>query len=107
MKLDELTELFRRLGARNPEAWASSQITDGLAQVDRIIEYVETNMDQSDIEAHLELSSAYDIRLGNLPYEEKAARHFRHLLRAAELGAGPIVSLAAAHIYLQPTSTAL
>lgn len=69
------------------------------AEVDRMIEYVETNMDQNDIEAHLELSGAYDIRLGNLPYEEKPARHFRHLLKAAELGAGPIVSLAVACIY--------
>lgn len=68
-------------------------------EVDRMIEYVEANMDPNDIEAHLELSGAYDIRLGNLPYEEKAARHFRHLLKAAELGAGPVVSLAVACIY--------
>jgi TPR repeat protein len=68
-------------------------------EVDRIIEYVEINMDQADIEAHLELRGAYDVGLGNLPYEEKAARRFRHHLKAAELGAGPIFSLAVACIY--------
>jgi TPR repeat protein len=68
-------------------------------EVDRIIEYVETSMDQNDIEAHLELRSAYDIGLGNIPYEEKAVRRFRHHLKAGELGAGPIVSIALARIY--------
>jgi hypothetical protein len=37
MKLSELTELFRRLGARNPEAWASSQLNEGLPQLARFL----------------------------------------------------------------------
>jgi TPR repeat protein len=52
-----------------------------------------------DIEAHLQLRGAYDVGLGNLPYEEKAARRFAHHLKAAELGAGAIHSLALARIY--------
>lgn len=69
-------------------------------EVDRLIEDVEINMDPNDIKTHLELRGAYDIGLGALPYEEKARRRFRHLLRAVELGAGPVWTLAAARIYV-------
>jgi hypothetical protein len=54
-----------------------------------LIDGVESDMDPEDIETHLELRGAYDIRLGNLPYEEKARRCFDHLLKAVELGAAP------------------
>jgi TPR repeat protein len=69
------------------------------SEVDRLIEYVEANMDPDDMEAHWELYGAYDLRLGDIPYEQRAARCFYHHVRAAELGAGPIVSLAVARIY--------
>ena len=61
---------------------------------------VESNMDPQDIETHLELRGAYDVRLGNLPYDEKARRCFQHHLRAVELGAAPIHTLALARIYV-------
>lgn len=35
--LPELTELFRRLGAPDPEAWASSQIEEGIPQLARFL----------------------------------------------------------------------
>src|SRR4051794_25103244 len=69
-------------------------------EVDRLIDDVEANMDPRDIETHLELRGAYDVRLGNLPYEEKARRCFDHLLKAVELGAGPFWTLALARIYV-------
>ncbi|MCP3383917.1 hypothetical protein NLM31_26465 [Bradyrhizobium sp. CCGUVB4N] len=37
MKPDELTELFRRLGARNPADWARSQLDEDLPQLARFL----------------------------------------------------------------------
>ena len=73
----------------------------GLTQneVNELINYVETNLGPDDIDAHLELHSAYDQRLGAIPYEQKARRSLDHLKAAAALGAGPIYSLAVARIY--------
>lgn len=34
---DELTALFRRLGAREPESWAASQIDEGIPQLHRFL----------------------------------------------------------------------
>ena len=70
------------------------------SEVDQMIADVESNMDPQDIETHLELRGAYDVRLGNLPYDEKARRCFQHHLRAVELGAAPIHTLALARIYV-------
>ena len=67
-------------------------------EVDALIEEVESTMDPEDIETHLELRGAYDVRLGNLPYDEKARRCFQHHLRAVELGAPPVYTLALARI---------
>lgn len=65
-------------------------------EVDRLIDEVEATTAPADLETHLELSSAYDRRLGNLPYLEKDRRCFDHLLKAVELGAGPVYTLALA-----------
>jgi TPR repeat protein len=73
------------------------------SEVDQLIDYVESKMDQQDVEAHIQLSRAYDLRLGNLPYEEKARRCFDHLRKAVELGAGPVHTLALARIYVTGT----
>jgi len=70
------------------------------SEVDQMIADVESNMDPQDIETHLQLRGAYDVRLGNLPYDEKARRCFHHHLRAVELGAGPFWTLALARIYV-------
>src|SRR5262249_9295739 len=35
--LDELTALFEKLGARSPEAWASSQLSEGINQLQRFL----------------------------------------------------------------------
>ncbi len=70
------------------------------SDVDQMIDDVEVNMDPHDIEAHLQLRGAYDIGLGNLPYEEQARRRFNHHLRAVELGAGAIHTLALARCYV-------
>lgn len=37
MKLKELTALFRKLGARDPESWASSQHDEGIDQLARFV----------------------------------------------------------------------
>jgi len=34
---EELTKLFERLGARDPESWASSQISEGIEQLHRFL----------------------------------------------------------------------
>jgi len=69
------------------------------AEVDALIDDIESTMDPQDIETHLQLRGAYDIRLGSMPYDEKARRCFQHHLRAVELGAAPIHTLALARIY--------
>ena len=68
-------------------------------EANRLIDYVERNMDTADIETHLELSTAYEMYMGLCPPEEKPARRFSHLVKAAELGAGAIHSLAVARNY--------
>src|SRR5262245_46253796 len=65
----------------------------------RIIEDVESKMDPSDLDAHLELLSVYRFGPENLSFEERVARGNAHHLKAAELGAGPSVSLAQARTY--------
>jgi len=70
------------------------------AEVDALIDDIESTMDPQDIETHLQLRGAYDIRLGSMPYDEKARRCFWHHLRAVELGAAPIHTLAVARIYV-------
>jgi TPR repeat protein len=70
------------------------------SEVHQLLVDVEANMDPTDIEAHLQLRGAYDVRIGDLPYDEKARRCFSHHLRAVELGAGPFWTLALARIYV-------
>jgi TPR repeat protein len=70
------------------------------SEVDQLIDDVESGMDPNDVETHLELRGAYDVRLGNLSYDEKARRCFDHHLKAVELGAGPVWTLALARIYV-------
>ncbi|MEH2625386.1 TPR repeat protein [Bradyrhizobium sp. AZCC 1719] len=70
------------------------------SEVDALIVDIESSMDPQDIETHLQLRGAYDIGLGDFPYDEKARRRFNHHLRAVELGAGPIHTLALARIYV-------
>ena len=59
------------------------------AEVDALIDNIESTMDPQDIETRLQLRGAYDIGLGNMPYDEKARRRFQHHLRAVELGPRP------------------
>lgn len=37
MNREELTGLFRKLGARDPEAWAESEIAEGIPQLERFL----------------------------------------------------------------------
>ncbi len=37
MNLQELSELFRKLGARNPESWAGSQLRENIPQLARFL----------------------------------------------------------------------
>ena len=37
LELDELTELFSKLGANDPESWAASQINEGINQLGRFL----------------------------------------------------------------------
>lgn len=67
-------------------------------EVHQILTDVEATMDPHDVETHLQLTRAYDARIGDLPYDEKARRCFQHHLRAVESGAGPIHTLALARI---------
>ena len=69
-------------------------------EVDLLIDDAEATMAPADLESQLELSRAYDRRLGNLPYLEKDKRCFDHLLKAVEFGAGPAHTLALARKYV-------
>jgi len=68
------------------------------AEVHRILVDVETGMNPKDVETHLQLARAYDARIGDLPYDEKARRCFQHHRRAVELGADVVHTLALARI---------
>jgi TPR repeat protein len=68
-------------------------------EADRLIDEVEAEMDPADIETHLQLRGAYDIRLGTVTYDEMARRCFSHHLKAVEFGAGPFWTLGLARIY--------
>lgn len=70
------------------------------AEVDALIFDVEATMDPEDVETHLQLRGAYDVGLGDLPYDEKARRRFCHHVKAVEHGAGPVHTLALARIYV-------
>jgi TPR repeat protein len=70
-----------------------------------IVDDVALNMDPNDIQTHLELSSAYKVGLGSLPYEEKDRRSFDHLLKAVERGADPVFTLRLARDYAMGTLT--
>lgn len=60
-----LTELFAQLGARDPEAWASSEVTEGVPQLLRYLflreawRYVQAEDDHSWIEEEIESSRAH------------------------------------------------
>jgi TPR repeat protein len=70
------------------------------SEVHELMLDVESKMDPKDIETHLQLRGAYDARIGDLPYDEKARRCFDHHLKAVEVGAGPMHTLALARIYV-------
>ena len=70
------------------------------AEADALFSDVETAMDPRDVETHLQLRGAYDVGLGDLPYDKKARRRFSHQLKAVELGAGPVPTLALARFYV-------
>ena len=74
-------------------------------EANRIVDDVALTMDPNDIQAHLELSSAYKVGLGNLPYEKQDQRSFYHLLKAVELGADPVFAVNLARIYAMGTLT--
>jgi len=77
--------------------WTEAGMTSGTA--DGLIAEAEKNADSDDMTLHLELSRAYDLRLGAVPYEEKPRRSLMHLERAAELGSGVWDCLAIARMY--------
>lgn len=77
--------------------WTEAGMTSETA--DRLIAEADKSVDSNDMTLHLELSRAYDLRLGAVPYEEKPRRSLRHLERAAELGSGAWDCLAIARIY--------
>ena len=62
--------------------------TAGLSrpEVGVLIFDVEMTMNPEDVETHLQLRGAYDIGLGDLPYDEKARRRF--ISRQSNLGQG-------------------
>jgi TPR repeat protein len=77
-------------------AWREAGLSR--TESDQMLADVESNMDPNDIETHLQLTRAYDARLSDLPYDERARRCFQHHLRAVELGANPAHTLALARI---------
>ena len=64
-ELERLTELFRKLGANEPEEWASSQVEEGINQLGRFLflrqawRKVIAEDDQDWIRAQIDNSAAY------------------------------------------------
>ena len=62
-KLEELTDLFAKLGASEPEQWASSQVNEGINQLGRFLflrqawKLVVDENDQSWIQDRIDMSS--------------------------------------------------
>lgn len=74
-------------------------------EADQVVHDVALSMDPEDIETHLELSSAYKVGLGGLPYDEQDRRSFEHLLKAVQLGADSVFTLILARNYAIGTLT--
>jgi TPR repeat protein len=74
-------------------------------EANRIVDDVALNMDPNDIQAHLELSSAYKVGLGSIPYGEQDRSSLDHLLKAVELGADPVFAVNLARSYAMGTLT--
>jgi TPR repeat protein len=74
-------------------------------EADRIVDDVALNMDPDDIQTHLELSSAYKVGLGSLPYDEQDRHSLEHLQKAVQLGADPVFTLVLARNYAMGTLT--
>lgn len=80
--------------------WMHSEAALSRSEADAMIDEIEASLDAEDIETRLQLRGAYAIGLGNLPHDEKARRSFQHHLRAVELGANVVDTLALARIYI-------
>lgn len=66
----------------------------------RHVDRVEKEMEHGDVDAHLQLAIAYDMKVCSLPYDEAPMRRLHHIEQAAKHGAGAHVALAAARIWL-------
>ncbi|WP_343604855.1 hypothetical protein [Roseateles sp.] len=64
-----------------------------------IVDAAHIEVEPLDILGHLELHSAYEMRLGNADYEVQAARSFEHLSAAAVAGADDAYSFQVAIRY--------
>jgi TPR repeat protein len=78
--------------------WEAAGLTSD--QADALVDAAHEAVRPDDVEAHLELSSAYATGLGNVAYDVQARRSFEHLVAAAESGAGANYSLRVGRILL-------
>jgi hypothetical protein len=81
-------------------AWRAAGEELSHAQAARLVERVEREMEQGDVDVHLQLALAYDMKVCTLAYDQAPLRRLHHIEQAAKHGAGPHVALAAARIWL-------
>ena len=95
------TEMERgNLAALASYAWRAAGEELSHAEAARLVDRVEKEMERGDVDAHLQLAFAYDMKVCSLPYDEAPMRRLHHLEQAAKHGAGANVALAAARIWL-------
>jgi TPR repeat protein len=64
--------------------------------LDEVVDRLHAVVGEDDVVANLELSFAYSNGCGNVRYDKKGQRSFKHLQYAAKANAGPAYSLAVA-----------
>lgn len=88
------------LAALASYAWRAAGEELSHVEAVRLVDRVEKEMKEGDVDAHLQLAFAYDMKVCSLPYDEAPMRRLHHIEQAAMHGAGAHVALAAARIWL-------
>jgi len=70
-------------------------------EADLIVDHAEAAIQAADADAHWVLHNAYELRIGNCEYDEKARRALSHLESYAELTENPLAAYAVAVRYGQ------
>jgi hypothetical protein len=88
------------LAALASYAWRAAGEELSYVEAARLVDRVEREMEQGDVDVHLQLALAYDMKVCTLAYDQAPMRRLHHIEQAAKHGAGAHAALAAARIWL-------